>query len=433
MAPAFGGRLTAITMTRRSPRPADEVRRLILNAAAELFAERGYARTTTRDITGLAGVTPYQLFTQFGSKAQLFGLATVGPYCELVSDYLARWNAEPALDRPAAQLCADILHGLAEVFAARRGLIATLVIAQAHEASLAPILHDGLAMVERALRPLERFTASQAVGRGYRDVDAGLATRLTHGAILAATLFEGSLAATSPRTPGEIEAMTELMLHGLTRGTSRTTGQTPARTLDAAASVGSNRRPGPPTRDRITASATQLFAERGYPGASTKLIAQAAGTSEPVLFSHFSTKAELFDIAVAAPWGAQASQFVQEAGSLATEGPAVGTLVTELFRLLHRNRLRILALLEVELQDPPSRSAGRGQPLTELLRELDRHLGPHLDERLRGDSARLVLCILLGATALDTWVFTGAPPPPNALEPGLVGFVLSGLMHQRSG
>jgi AcrR family transcriptional regulator len=425
-------------MTRRSPRPTDEVRRLILNAAAELFAERGYARTTTRDITQLAGVTPYQLFAQFGTKARLFGLATVGPYCELIGDYLARWNAEPALDRPATQLCEDILRGLAEVFAARRGLIAALVIAQAHEAGLAPVLHDGLAMVERALRPLERFTAGQALGRGYRDVDAGLAVRLTHGAILAATLFESSLAATAPRAPATTEAMTEamtgLMLHGLTRGTGRPAGSTVSRPAEGVPASPERRRPRSPTRDRITASATLLFAERGYPGASTKLIARAAGTSEPVLFSHFGTKSELFDLAVAQRWRAQVDQFVRETRPAGGEPAGVGPLLAEMFRLLHGNRLSVLALLEVELRDAPGGPGRRSRPLADLLDLLDQHLTPRADQGPSGAgaSARLVLCTLLGATALDAWVFTGAPPPPSALEPGVVGFLLGGLMHQPS-
>jgi len=41
----------------------------ILNAASELFAERGYAKTTTRAIAELAGVNEVTLFRRFENKA----------------------------------------------------------------------------------------------------------------------------------------------------------------------------------------------------------------------------------------------------------------------------------------------------------------------------------------------------------------------------
>ena len=47
-------------------------------------------------------------------------------------------------------------------------------------------------------------------------------------------------------------------------------------------------------RAAIVASATALFASRGFRGVTTKELAAAAGVSEPVLYEHFKDKSELY-------------------------------------------------------------------------------------------------------------------------------------------
>ncbi|MFJ7243162.1 helix-turn-helix domain-containing protein [Kitasatospora sp. NPDC098652] len=57
-------------------RDAARSRELLVQAALELFAERGYDRTTTREIGERAGVDPALIARYFGGKTQLY-LATV--------------------------------------------------------------------------------------------------------------------------------------------------------------------------------------------------------------------------------------------------------------------------------------------------------------------------------------------------------------------
>jgi len=52
------------------------------------------------------------------------------------------------------------------------------------------------------------------------------------------------------------------------------------------------------TRERILAAALDLFAERSYEGASTRLIAERAGVRQPLLTYHFGSKTELWRAAV---------------------------------------------------------------------------------------------------------------------------------------
>jgi AcrR family transcriptional regulator len=47
-------------------------------------------------------------------------------------------------------------------------------------------------------------------------------------------------------------------------------------------------------REVIEAAATELFAERGYPGASIEEIARRAGVTPPVVYDHFDSKVDLY-------------------------------------------------------------------------------------------------------------------------------------------
>jgi AcrR family transcriptional regulator len=51
---------------------SDDTRQRILRAAAEVFAEKGYARATTRLLADAAGVNEVTIFRHFGSKHGLF-------------------------------------------------------------------------------------------------------------------------------------------------------------------------------------------------------------------------------------------------------------------------------------------------------------------------------------------------------------------------
>jgi AcrR family transcriptional regulator len=75
---------------------ADETRQRILRAAAQVFAEAGYARATTRALAAAAGVNEVTLFRHFGNKQNLFAAVieqfggpavTVALEAQLTGDY----------------------------------------------------------------------------------------------------------------------------------------------------------------------------------------------------------------------------------------------------------------------------------------------------------------------------------------------------------
>ena len=86
----IGGRDSAARATRR---PRGEPRRLLLDAARDLFARQDYRSTTTREIAEAAGVIEPLLFRHFGSKAALFRETMVVPFTSFVDDFGRTWQA----------------------------------------------------------------------------------------------------------------------------------------------------------------------------------------------------------------------------------------------------------------------------------------------------------------------------------------------------
>src|SRR5215471_10891120 len=69
----------------------DECRRMIVTAAVPLFARKGFAGTTTKELAEAAGISEALLFRHFPSKKNLYGeILRLG--CE----------GDPALERLAA-------------------------------------------------------------------------------------------------------------------------------------------------------------------------------------------------------------------------------------------------------------------------------------------------------------------------------------------
>lgn len=74
---------------------AEQTRRSILQAAARLFARKGYKRTRVIDIINEVGVTPPVFYSHFPSKQQLF-IESFGVFVEWMRAFLeSRLQAEP--------------------------------------------------------------------------------------------------------------------------------------------------------------------------------------------------------------------------------------------------------------------------------------------------------------------------------------------------
>jgi AcrR family transcriptional regulator len=97
---------------------AEDTRRRILDAATELFNERGYAGTSIRDITERLGMTKGALYYHFASKDELL-YAMVAPLLDAVRAFLDDV-------RDAGTVRAELVRDLVDMLDANAPLVRSL-------------------------------------------------------------------------------------------------------------------------------------------------------------------------------------------------------------------------------------------------------------------------------------------------------------------
>jgi AcrR family transcriptional regulator len=151
----------------RRERQAQQTRDEILHAARRLFAERGYARTTVRDIAEAAGVSVQTVYDSVGSKQALVarlndiidaeaGIPAIAGAAAGSSDSLEVVATNAKITRSILENCGDVIHALVTGAAAEPELEAVLAEGQRRHL-------QGAAMVVGRLEALDALAGS--VGR----------------------------------------------------------------------------------------------------------------------------------------------------------------------------------------------------------------------------------------------------------------------------
>lgn len=170
--PKYSGHM-ATRVTRR--RTTEEVRRLILDAAGELFAANGYDDTRSKDIADRAGVQERLLFTNFESKAGLFHAAMVEPLREVVAEYVSAWTDQASASEPADRI-ARFVTGLYD-FALRNKAALRSVLSGPESNGRSPAHHlaDLIATALQASLDLEAIKNYDLDGQALLIDVAGMA------------------------------------------------------------------------------------------------------------------------------------------------------------------------------------------------------------------------------------------------------------------
>jgi len=194
-------------------RPRGAPRRLLLDAARELFARQDYRSTTTREIAELAGVREYLLFRYFGSKAALFHEAVVVPFTEFVDDFNTRWQSIVPEATTEEEIAREFLGALYDLFVANRGLVMTLWSADA--LSEQELAEAGIADIDKALAILGRIGAEGTDIKGIPSRHHDLAAHSTVAMVAGMAAF-GSTFFGGKRPPRDVvvEELTQATLHG---------------------------------------------------------------------------------------------------------------------------------------------------------------------------------------------------------------------------
>jgi AcrR family transcriptional regulator len=203
----------ARTPARATRRPRGEPRRLLLDAARDLFSRQDYRSTTTREIAEAAGVAEYLLFRQFGSKAALFREALVLPFTDFVDEFGRTWQAVVPEETDEDELARHFVGQLYDVFAEHRGLVVTLLASEGlTEEELADA---GIADIQRALAALGQISAQGMDIRGMRSSHPDLAAYSTVAMIAGMAALRSTYFGTKqPSREAIVDELTQAVLHG---------------------------------------------------------------------------------------------------------------------------------------------------------------------------------------------------------------------------
>jgi AcrR family transcriptional regulator len=251
----------------RGTRPANR-RELVLAAAAELFHRRGYSNVSMKDIADDVAIGPSALYRHFRNKNDLLeavvsdGLTTV----EKVLDIARR---DPTMDLYAPLAAAMLGHRAIGVLWHREARHLTQP-------------------AQRDLRDQIRAICSQisaTLQHNRPELDPTQADFLAWSMLGAAT----SVSFHTVTTP--VELLTTLLQ-------TVADAQIPPLRARGGSVNESATMWSPSRREAIVSAAIRLFAARGYADVSLEEIGTAVGIAGPSVYNHFSTKADILNLAM---------------------------------------------------------------------------------------------------------------------------------------
>ena len=194
-------------------RPRGEPRRLLLDAARELFARKDYRSTTTREIAESAGVTEYLLFRHFGSKAGLFREALVLPVTSIVDEFSQEWQTLIPEETDEDELARHFVEQVYDVVVEHRGLLLTLVASEGF--SDEEVADAGIADIRQALGMLGQISVEGMQLRGMQSSQPDLPAHSTMAMIVGMVALRSTFFGTKPPSRDAIvDELVQATLHG---------------------------------------------------------------------------------------------------------------------------------------------------------------------------------------------------------------------------
>jgi len=193
----------------RRRRAPGEIHPLILAAARESFEEKGYARSTTREIAARADVAETLLFRNFGSKANLFAEAVLAP----MADFIGSWVGltEPSTDAMSDVMQARFTDALYTSVAENRGLLLTFFATSVFEPSVLAG-HEATERIQVAIDALADACEDRLrrLGVDTMGMNVGVSSRAVIAMILGVALFEDWLLPRGSKRPSQRQVVREL-------------------------------------------------------------------------------------------------------------------------------------------------------------------------------------------------------------------------------
>jgi AcrR family transcriptional regulator len=211
--PSSEKRATTKTSAATTRRPRGEPRRLLLDAARELFARQDYRTTTTREIAEAAGVSEYLVFRNFGSKAGLFREALVLPFTSFVDEFGRTWQSVVPEETDEEELARHFVGQLYDLIVEHRGLLLTLAASETF--SEEEIADAGIAEIRRAIAVLGQIGAEGMSLRGIRSTERDLPAHSTVAVVVGMVALRSTFFGEKPPSRDAIvDELVQAILHG---------------------------------------------------------------------------------------------------------------------------------------------------------------------------------------------------------------------------
>jgi AcrR family transcriptional regulator len=172
-------------------RRAQLTRDEILQAARRLFAERGYAGTSVRDVAAAAGVSPQTVYDSVGSKQELVsslndlidseaGIAAIVRAAAESDDPREVAATQAHVTRSILENCGDIIHALVTGAAAEPELAAVLAEGHRRHVGGARQVVDWLKRLKALKRGLDPDEAVETMA-ALSDISLAVVLRDSYG------------------------------------------------------------------------------------------------------------------------------------------------------------------------------------------------------------------------------------------------------------
>jgi AcrR family transcriptional regulator len=181
-------------------------------------------------------------------------------------------------------------------------------------------------------------------------------------------------------------------------------------------------------RTRVLRAAAQVFAERGFAGATIDQVAAVAGFTKGAVYSNFGSKDELFPALMEAEVTARVAAVEQALGPATDLAGALAAVGGELSRRDAQWQLLFVELWQRAVRDPAARAAfvaTRTQLRAQVSQAVQRFLADH-PARAGWDAGTLtvVLLALLNGLAMESL------PDPDAVPDEVLPRVLAALLRE---
>lgn len=193
--------------TRASPRPSHEVRELAIDAARQVFAAKGYAGASLREIAEKAGVAESLLYRNFKTKERLFQLAILEPIHGIFEGFVNDWAGDAELTNE--ELVEVTTRRFYALMVELRELLIALIAAETHEDGLAS--GSGLGAINGWMGEVTRAIQDQQPLRHLEGANLEVMTRIGLAATLGVGLFEPWLFPPGKDHPGREQILNTLI------------------------------------------------------------------------------------------------------------------------------------------------------------------------------------------------------------------------------